>query len=58
MRRAVRAIASFHCAAVNPRNSADRSAATKTPVPAVDNQLIVNVAASGFASGLATGGVR
>ncbi len=35
-----------------------RSAATNTPVPAADSQLIVNFAASGFASGLTTGGVR
>src|SRR5215471_4975713 len=58
IRRAVRDIASRHCAADSLRYSPDRSAATKTPVPAADSQLIVNLAASGFASGLTTGGVR
>src|SRR5437870_4694352 len=58
MRRAVRTNASFHCAAVRRSASPERIAATNTPVPAVDNQLKVNLAASGFASGLATGGIR
>src|SRR5258705_1756457 len=36
----------------------DGSAATKTPVPAADSQLIVNRAASAFALTGATGGIR
>src|SRR5207244_6551563 len=38
--------------------SPERMAATNTPVPAVDNQFKVNLAASGFASGLTIGGIR
>ena len=49
MRRAVARAASFHWLAVKPSISPDSSAATKTPVPAADNQLIVKRAASGFA---------
>src|SRR5437870_8978773 len=58
MRRAVRTNASLHCAAVRRSASPERIAATNTPVPAVDNQFKVNLAASGFASALATGGIR
>src|SRR5258706_1977527 len=50
--------ASCHCAAFNRRTSPDRSAATKTPVPAAESQLIVKRAASAFALGAATGGIR
>src|SRR5579859_3709718 len=58
MRFAVRENASLHCAAFMRRNKPERSAAKNTPVPAADNQLIVNTAASGFAPGFATGGMR
>src|SRR5436190_15665402 len=36
----------------------DSSAATNTPVPAAEIQLIVKTAPSGFAPGFATGGMR
>src|SRR5882672_560608 len=50
--------ASFHCAAFSRRTSPDSSAAMKTPVPAAESQLIVKRAASAFALGAATGGIR
>src|SRR5512140_2958217 len=43
---------------VRPRISPDNSAATNTPVPAADSQLIANFAASGLALIGATGGMR
>src|SRR2546427_6198201 len=58
MRRAVRTMASFHWAALSLRNRPDRSAATNTPVPAADSQLMTKRAASGLAFGGATGGMR
>src|ERR1700754_3334989 len=58
MRRMVCMNASFHCAALNLSTKPESSAATNTPVPAVDNQLIVNLAASAFALTGATGGIR
>src|SRR4051812_5313601 len=58
MRRAVPTNASFHCAADSPSTSPDSSAATKTPVPAADSQLMAKRAASGFAFAGATGGTR
>src|SRR5215472_17517342 len=58
MRRAVRRTASFHWAALIPRTRPDSSAATKTPVPAADSQLMTKRAASGLAFGGATGGMR
>ena len=41
--------ASFHWLALSPRTSPESSAATKTPVPAAESQLIAKRAASGFA---------
>src|SRR5207249_2014664 len=58
MRRAVRTVASFHCAPLILRTRPDRIAATNTPVPAADSQLMVKRAASGLAPGSTTGGVR
>src|SRR6266550_8794181 len=58
MRRSVWTRASFHCAPVNLSTKPDKIAATKTPVPAADNQLMVNRATSGFALIGATGGIR
>src|SRR5258708_8822058 len=58
MRCAVRPKASFHWAALSLSTRPERSAATKTPVPAADSQLIVNFAASGLALIAATGGIR
>src|SRR5437660_2442914 len=48
----------LHCAADNLSTSPEMSAATNTPVPAADNQLMVKRAASGFAFSGATGGMR
>ena len=48
----------FHCAAESLSTSPEISAATNTPVPAADNQLMVKRAASGFAFSGATGGMR
>src|SRR4051794_39891876 len=48
----------FHCVAESLRTSPEMSAATNTPVPAADSQLIVKRAASGFAFTGATGGIR
>src|SRR6266702_6411372 len=56
--RSVCAIACFHCGPRMRRASPDSSAATNTPVPAAEIQLMVNTAASGLAFGGATGGVR
>src|SRR6266540_6146604 len=58
IRRSVRAIASRHCAAFIRSTIPVRSDATNTPVPAAESQLMVNRAASGFAFGGATGGIR
>src|SRR5437016_9127160 len=58
MRCSVWPNASFHCAALSLRTRPDKIAATNTPVPAADNQLIVNRAASGLALIGATGGIR
>src|ERR1019366_1395279 len=58
IRRAVRKKASFHWAAVKRSASPERRAATKTPVPAAESQLITKRAPSGFAPALATGGMR
>src|SRR6266576_193673 len=58
MRCSVWTKASFHCAPVNRSTKPDRIAATKTPVPAADNQLMGNRATSGFALIGATGGIR
>src|SRR5713101_1214565 len=58
MRRAVRTTASFHWAALNPRTRPETSAATNTPVPAAESQLMVKRAASGLALAGATGGMR
>src|SRR5229473_6571418 len=58
MRRAVRATASFHWAALSLRTRPDRSAATNTPVPAADSQLMEKRAASGLAVAPTTGGMR
>src|SRR5205807_1653872 len=58
MRRSVREIASFHCAADSRRTMPDSSAATNTPVPTADTQLSVNCAVSGLAPTAATGGMR
>src|SRR5246127_4535398 len=54
----VRMKASFHCVAFSLRTSPERSAATKTPVPAADSQLIAKRATSGLALTGATGGIR
>ena len=58
MRRAVAAMAIAHCFAVRRSISPESSAATNTPVPAAESQLRVKRAASGFAPGAATGGMR
>src|SRR6266545_4909554 len=58
IRRRVRAVASLHCARFILRTRPDSTAATNTPVPAAESQLIVKRAASGFALGAATGGIR
>ena len=49
MRLAVRATACFHCAPDSRSTRPVRIAASTTPVPAADSQLIVNFAASGLA---------
>src|SRR5581483_11859232 len=49
-------VASIHCAGLSFSTNPVRIAATKTPVPAADNQLTANTAASGFAVSGATGG--
>src|SRR5687767_13107501 len=58
MRRRVLIDASLHCERVSLRTRPDKSAATKTPVPAAESQLTLKRAASGMASGATTGGVR
>src|ERR1017187_1405816 len=58
MRRRVRAAASIHWAALNFRVKPVSRAATKTPVPAADNQFTAKTAPSGLAFGSATGGMR
>src|ERR1700693_2321299 len=58
MRCKVRMKESFHCTAFSLRTNPDRSAATNTPVPAADSQLMTNFAASGLALIGATGGIR
>src|ERR1039458_1503873 len=58
MRRRVRAVASFHWAALNFRAKPVSRAATKTPVPAADSQLMLNTAPSGLAFTATTGGMR
>src|SRR2546426_584351 len=58
MRRAVRTMVSFHWAALSMSTIPDRSAATNTPVPAADSQLMTKRAASGLAPKGATGGFR
>src|SRR4249920_475138 len=50
--------AAFHCAAFSFNANPERTAATNTPVPAAESQLIVNRAASGFALMGAIGGIR
>src|SRR4051812_40677576 len=50
--------ASFHWVSDSPSTKPVNTAATKTPVPAADNQLIVNLATSGLALTTATGGIR
>ena len=50
--------ASFHCVAFSLSTRPERIAATNTPVPAADSQLIANRAASGLALTGATGGMR
>src|ERR1017187_9576266 len=57
IRRAVRKKASFHWAAVKRSASPERRAATKTPVPAAESQLITKRAPSGFAPASATAGM-
>ena len=51
-------MASFHWTAFILSTRPVRIAAVKTPVPAAESQLIVNLAASGFAPTRATGGTR
>src|ERR1700694_3516073 len=58
MRCKVRMKESFHCTAFSLRTNPDSIAATNTPVPAADSQLITNFAASGLALIGATGGIR
>src|SRR5664279_5184713 len=58
MRRRVRVVASIHWAALNFRVKPVSRAATKTPVPAAENQLMLKTAPSGLAFGSATGGMR
>jgi hypothetical protein len=58
MRFAVCTTACFHWLPVSPSTKPVMSAATKTPVPAAESQLIVNLAGSGFAFAGATGAVR
>src|ERR1700681_585160 len=58
MRCKVRTKESFHCTALSLRTNPDRMAATNTPVPAADSQLMTNFAASGLALMGATGGIR
>src|SRR5690242_11809738 len=58
MRCRVRLMDSFHWAALIRRTRPERMAATNTPVPAAESQLMVNLAASGFAPGRAMGGIR
>src|SRR6266581_4020531 len=58
IRRVLRATDSFHYFALMRKARLERSAAMNTPVPAAESQLMVNFAASGFAPGLPTGGVR
>src|SRR6266568_2667254 len=58
MRCSVREVASFHCAAFILRTRPERIAATNTPVPAADSQLMTKRAVSGFALAGATGGMR
>ncbi len=54
----MRPTASFHCAPVSFNTRPVNRAATNTPVPDADNQLMVKRATSGFAPGGATGGMR
>src|SRR3982750_62425 len=58
MRRIVCTNTFLHWAAESLSTSPEMSAATNTPVPAADSQLIVNRAASGLAFTAATGGMR
>src|SRR5688572_2378290 len=58
MRRRVPTRASLHCDRVSLRTNPDKSAATKTPVPAAESQLMLKRAASGAALAGTTGGVR
>src|ERR1051325_4983408 len=58
MRFSVREVASRHCAALSFRTMPVSIAATKTPVPAAESQLMANTAASGLAVTGATGGMR
>ena len=58
MRRIVCTNASRHCAPDRPSTRPVRIAATNTPVPAAESQLITKRAASGLAFTGATGGVR
>src|SRR6266536_619979 len=51
-------MACFHCAALRRITTPDRSAATNTPVPAAESQLMTKRAASGLAFGATTGGIR
>src|SRR3954465_10952158 len=54
----VREKASAHCAALSLNASPEMMAATNTPVPAAESQLIAKRAPSGFAFTGATGGTR
>src|SRR5262252_5627295 len=47
-----------HCAPLSLSTSPDSKAATNTPVPAADSQLMTKRAASGLAFSGATGGMR
>ena len=58
MRRAVRAALLSTGRALSRNTRPVRSAATKTPVPAAESQLMVNWAASGLAPAATTGGMR
>src|SRR5262245_34920274 len=58
MRRMACAGASRHWLALSFRTNPESNAATKTPVPAADSQLMAKRAASGFALTGATGGAR
>src|SRR5689334_4197305 len=58
MRRSVWRSASPHCGPDRRSTRPERTAATKTPVPAAESQLMAKRAASGLAFTGATGGIR